>query len=406
MAEALELGCGSPSVHSENVACGQRCWRWPVLLAALALSLRAGRAPAEGVQSKLDAKQNQLDKVVQHKGVLTTTISHYSDRIGNLEGQVAALRNREAAVQQKLDSKQAQLDRAMAELKREKAHLVVVRAHLKRALVGLRQRLVSMYESGTPDVITVLLNSKGWSDLVTRTEYMNRLQNQDQLLIGRVRELRNESRAVVDRLRTVRDRITAARDAIAAHKQELVRTRSSIEAQQSKLERARGKREDALAKIKAKEQELDGAVADLQAKIAAQLAPGNALAGGPDPGRLQRDHLAGQRTDGLGVRMRWGSMHEGVDIAVPTGTPIRAAASGTVAIAAPTGGYGNYTCIDHGGGLSTCYGHQESFAVSGGQRVSQGQVIGYSDCTGHCFGPHVHFEVRINGQAVDPMGYL
>ena len=377
-----------------------------VLLPALVLSLRAGRAPAEGVQSKLDAKQNQLDKVVQHKGVLTTTISHYSDRIGNLEGQVAALRNREAAVQQKLDGKQAQLDRAMAELKREKAHLVVVRGHLKRALVGLRQRLVSMYESGTPDVITVLLNSTGWSDLVTRTEYMNRLQNQDQLLIGRVRELRNESRAVVDRLRTVRDRITAARDAIAAHKQELVRTRSSIEAHQSKLERARGKREDALAKIKSKEQELDGAVADLQVKIAAQLAPGNALPAGPIQGGSSGIiwPVNGPVVSGFG--MRWGSMHEGVDIAVPTGTPIRAAASGTVAIAAWTGGYGNYTCIDHGGGLSTCYGHQESFAVSGGQRVSQGQVIGYSDCTGHCFGPHVHFEVRINGQAVDPMGYL
>ena len=379
-----------------------------VLLAALVLSLRAGRAPAESVQSQLDAKQNQLDKVVQHKGVLTTTISHYSDRIGNLEGQVAALRNREAAVQEKLDSKQEQLDHAMAELKREKAHLVVVRGHLKRALVGLRQRLVSMYESGTPDVITVLLNSTGWSDLVTRTEYMNRLQNQDQLLIGRVRQLRNESRAVVDRLRTVRDRITAARDAIAAHKQELVRTRASIEAQQSKLERARGKREEALAKIKAKEQELDGAVADLQAKIAAQLAPGNALPAGPIQGGSSGViwPVNGPIVSGFGWRFGHTEFHEGVDIAVPTGTPIRAAASGTVAIAAPTGGYGNYTCIDHGGGLSTCYGHQESFAVSAGQRVSQGQVIGYSDCTGHCFGPHVHFEVRINGQAVDPMGYL
>ena len=378
-----------------------------MLLAALVLGLRAARAPAEGVQSKLDAKQNQLDKVLQHKGVLTTTISHYSDRIGNLEGQVAALRNREAAVQRKLDGKQAQLDRAMAELKREKAHLLVVRAHLKRALVGLRQRLVSMYESGTPDVITVLLNSKGWSDLVTRTEYMNRLQNQDQLLVGRVRELRNETRAVVDRLRAAKDRIKAARDAIAVHKQELVRTRSSIEAHQSKLESARGKREDALAKITAHEQELDGDVADLQAKIASQLAgPSIALAAGPIRGGSSGIiwPVNGPVVSGFG--MRWGSMHEGVDIAVPTGTPIRAAASGTVAIAAPTGGYGNYTCVDHGGGLSTCYGHQESFAVSSGQSVSQGQVIGYSDCTGHCLGPHVHFEVRINGTAVDPMGYL
>ena len=81
-------------------------------------------------------------------------------------------------------------------------------------------------------------------------------------------------------------------------------------------------------------------------------------------------------------------------------------AAGTVTIASPEGGYGNYTCIDHGGGLSTCYGHQERFLVSAGQQVAQGQIIGLSDCTGYCFGPHVHFEVRINGQTTDPLGYL
>jgi murein DD-endopeptidase MepM/ murein hydrolase activator NlpD len=107
--------------------------------------------------------------------------------------------------------------------------------------------------------------------------------------------------------------------------------------------------------------------------------------------------------------MRWGRLHAGVDIAVPSGTPVRASASGTVAFTQPeasSGGYGNYTCINHGGGISTCYAHQASFSVSAGQQVSQGQVIGISDCTGHCLGPHVHFEVRVNGAPVDPLGYL
>jgi len=104
--------------------------------------------------------------------------------------------------------------------------------------------------------------------------------------------------------------------------------------------------------------------------------------------------------------MRWGRLHAGVDIAVPSGTPVHAAKSGNVLIAGWVSGYGNYTCIGHGGGLSTCYGHQTSIGVSVGQSVSQGQVIGYSGCTGHCFGPHVHFETRINGAPVNPMGYL
>ena len=91
---------------------------------------------------------------------------------------------------------------------------------------------------------------------------------------------------------------------------------------------------------------------------------------------------------------------------MPEGTPIRAADSGTVALMGWVGGYGNYTCIQHTATMSTCYGHQSRFATSNGASVSQGQVIGYSGNTGNSTGPHVHFEVRINGSPVDPMGYL
>jgi peptidoglycan DL-endopeptidase CwlO len=107
-----------------------------------------------------------------------------------------------------------------------------------------------------------------------------------------------------------------------------------------------------------------------------------------------------------GFGMRWGRLHAGVDIAVPAGTPIRAADSGTVVLLGWTGGYGNYTCISHGGSLSTCYAHQSRYATSMGASVSQGQVIGYVGCTGHCFGDHLHFETRVNGSPVDPLGYL
>jgi murein DD-endopeptidase MepM/ murein hydrolase activator NlpD len=104
--------------------------------------------------------------------------------------------------------------------------------------------------------------------------------------------------------------------------------------------------------------------------------------------------------------MRWGTLHPGIDIGVPTGTPVHAAAAGTVQWCGWMSGYGNLVLIDHGGGYATAYGHNSRVIVSCGQVVAQGQVIAYSGCTGFCTGPHVHFEVRIDGTPVDPLGFL
>jgi len=105
--------------------------------------------------------------------------------------------------------------------------------------------------------------------------------------------------------------------------------------------------------------------------------------------------------------MRWGRMHKGIDCAAPSGTPIYASKGGTVIFASSDGsGYGTYAIVDHGGGYTTLYGHMSSLSVRSGQSVSQGSYLGAMGCTGSCTGPHVHFEVRVNGTAQDPMNYL
>jgi murein DD-endopeptidase MepM/ murein hydrolase activator NlpD len=114
--------------------------------------------------------------------------------------------------------------------------------------------------------------------------------------------------------------------------------------------------------------------------------------------------INGQFTSPFG--QRWGRLHAGIDLAAPTGRPIRSAASGRVILASPTGGYGNYTCVAHNSSISTCYAHQSRFGARVGESVSQGDVIGYVGNTGHSFGAHLHFEVRIGGRPVDPMKYL
>ena len=382
--------------------------------AALVVLLCSAAAPAKDLESKLDAKEAKLSKVRDRKGVLTTTISHYKAKIEKLTGEVAVLRSQEAEVQSRLDAKQAELNGAVAELDVGKKHLAVVRARLNRALVSLRERLVAMYETGTPDILSVLVEAGGYDELVNRTEYLNRIHGLDEAVVTRVRDLRDQVKRTVARLRSAKNRIESARDSIAAEEQALASARSAVQQRQSSLVAARRSREEVLAKITKDEQELDGDVASIQAELAATLAgtgsaplPAGPIQGGNGSGLIWP--VDGPVVSGFGSRFGGSEFHEGIDIAVPSGTPIRAAASGAVIFTEPeasSGGYGNFTCIDHGGGLSTCYAHQESFAVSAGQQVAQGQVIGYSDCTGHCFGPHVHFEVRINGAPTDPMGYL
>jgi len=368
-----------------------------VAFAALAVSLAlVARAPAD-LQSKLDGKQGELADAKDRKGVLTTEISRYGDQIDQLTGEVAALRTREAAVQE-------ELDRAEAELAAEQHDLRLLRERLARTVDALEERLVEIYKSDDPSAISIVLQSDGFDDALGRYEYLQRIQDRNSEIVGRVRELRDDTAATVERVR-------ATRDAIAAKKAELVRTRQELEAREAQLDAARERSKRALARVDDHVDHLEGQVSDIQRKIQAQLAAASGVAPLP-AGPIQGGSAGfiwpvnGSIVSGFG--MRWGRMHNGVDIAVPAGTPIRAAKDGTIAFAqseAESGGYGNFTCIDHGGGLSTCYAHQSSFAITSGS-VQQGDVIGYVGCTGHCFGDHLHFEVRINGTPVDPMGYL
>jgi peptidoglycan DL-endopeptidase CwlO len=387
-----------------------------VALATLCALLLVGPSTSSAsLESKLEAKRSQLNEVRERKGVLTTTISHYSGRIDRLTAEVAEIRNREAAVRARLAVKQAELDRAVAQLDVARDRLARLRTHLKQALVSLRDRLIAMYEAGSPDLLSVIVGSSDIEDMAARAEYLDRLHGMDEAIVGRVRQLRDEVKRVFFRLRDAKETIEAARDEIAVEKDALVNARAALQDREGALRSVRSQREAALERISEHEEELDGDVAAIQGKIAAQLAgygwtplPAGPIQGGS--GGLIWP-VNGAVVSGFGSRTINGSYeyHPGIDIAVPEGTPIRAAATGTVIFTeseASSGGYGNYTCIDHGGGLSTCYAHQSAFGVAAGQSVSQGAIIGYTGCTGYCLGPHLHFEVRINGAVTDPMGYL
>ena len=386
------------------------------LLAALCLlAVDASPAPAEDLSSELESKESQLEETQQRKGVLTTTITRNARQVERLSGDVATIRERETTTRARLDATEHKLASAGEELEAAHDHLARLRSHLRVALAALRERLVAIYEQGSPELLDVLIGEGDLEDVEARAEFLDRIHEADEANAQRVRILRDGVALTVEKRAAAKGEIEAARNSIAAEGRSLVATRGELQGRQADLIDARAGQEAALAQVRHHETELDGDVESIQAKIAEELAATGAMP--LPPGAIKAGSgsmiwpVDGPIASGFGPRTIEGhyEYHPGIDIAVPEGTPIRAALAGTVAFTeseAESGGYGNYTCIDHGGGLSTCYAHQSAFAVNPGQQVEQGEVIGYSGCTGYCLGPHVHFEVRINGEVTDPLSYL
>ena len=388
-----------------------------VFLAALALAglgliaaPRPSRAASfQAIQSNIQEKQTAIDNARAKEGVLTGDISALSNRIRSLTREIGALRRREARVQNTLDARRAQLARVQARYQREHERFIALRRKLRRVQGVLAARLVEIYKSDQPDMMSVILESDGFSDLLVRADYMKLIGEQDSVIVDKVRLLKKRSAQKRLLLVVLKLKAQEAVRVIEVKQRELQEARAAIQSNEADLAAARRYKSGKLGNVRAHRHELEGDLSELQA-ASAQVT--NQLQGsGPAPAGPIRQGGGGYiwPVNGPVVSpfgQRWGRLHAGVDIAAPAGTPIRAAASGSVAMAGWMGGYGQYTCIQHGGGVATCYAHQSSIGVSVGQSVKQGQVIGAVGCTGHCFGDHLHFEVRIGGSPVDPMGYL
>jgi murein DD-endopeptidase MepM/ murein hydrolase activator NlpD len=362
------------------------------------------------LSSRIDSKKREIAKKKSRERVLTTEISTYTRRINVLEGDITTLQARQVRLETDLANKRAELARIQDDLRRERIRLVRLRARLAEARAALSDRLVELYKADEPDVVTVILESDGFADLLERAEFMQRVSEQDARIIDRVRKAKDEAVAAEKRLDALEERQRKVTAEVARRAAEVDAIKDRLVDRQQEIQGARAVKTRALSVTRSRRQDLEGDLRALEKEQAAVLARLQAAQGGGSAGPIRQGSgsliwpVNGAVVSPFG--MRWGRLHAGVDIAVPAGTPIRAADSGRVVLLGWTGGYGNYTCIAHGSSLSTCYAHQSSYATSMGASVSKGQVIGSVGCTGHCFGDHLHFETRVNGSPVDPMGYL
>ncbi|MDX6658313.1 MAG: hypothetical protein QOH62_3106 [Solirubrobacteraceae bacterium] len=377
----------------------------------------AGRpgASAASLSNKIQQVQGKIGAKKGTERVLSNDIARYSARIDRLQAKITRLRTHEAQVQSALDQNRSELSQIQTDLRNERTRLVRLRARLHDARSALAKRLVELYQADRPDLVTVVLSAKGFADLIERSDFMQRISEQDRSIVRLVRDAKAEAIATAHRLdglerrqQAVTARILQRRQEITAVKQDLIGTRVGYAG-------TRAAKQSALSHVHGERVQLEGNLSDLkaqQAKITRTLQSGQ---GSLPAGPIKRGGgtliwpVNGPITSQFCERRAWEACHPGIDIGVGSGTPIRAAAAGRVALLqseAASGGYGNFTCIQHTGAMATCYAHQSAFRVSLGQQVSQGQVIGISGCTGRCFGPHLHFEVRINGSVVNPMNYL
>jgi len=387
-------------------------------VAALPLVLFAFLPMLSGAQQnlggKIERKQDQIDWRKGRERVLASDVAGYTSKINGLQGEITVLQGRQVRLQTSLDRKRAELARIQERLRRERLRLARLRARLAQARAALAKRLVELYKADQPDLVTVVLESDGFADLLERTEFMQRVSQQDSRIIGIVVRAKAEATATAKRLDRLEGRAKVVAGQIEGEVEQVAAVKGALVNRQTRYADARSEKSTLLAGTRADRQELEG---DLRALVAEEARVKSALqaasggGGGSAPaGPIQSGSggmiwpVNGALVSPFG--MRWGRLHAGVDIAAPAGTPIRAAQAGRVVLLGWTGGYGNYTCIQHAGSLSTCYAHQSSYATSMGASVSQGQVIGAVGCTGHCFGDHLHFETRINGAPVNPAGYL
>jgi murein DD-endopeptidase MepM/ murein hydrolase activator NlpD len=384
-------------------------------LASLLLAAVAAGDPGADkarVDGRLGALQGKAAEQQRQAGVLTDQLSAVARQVRDLQAGVDAQQARLAVLEGTLSSARTRLSSLERTIATQTARLTRLRGQYDIALRRLERRVRDLYMTDGPDTLSFVLGTASFADLLDNLELLGRIGRQDEQIAARVKHARDgladaRRRTTVARAEAARveaaaesatseqrglvERLVASRDALTAAQHDKQATLASIQSDRS----------DVLAEI----DDLEAQSAALAAQIRAAQEQDSSSAAPAVSGSGQLSWpVSGPVTSGFGVR--WGRMHEGIDIAVGQGTPVHAAAAGTVIYAGWMDGYGNLVVVDHGNGLSTAYGHNSTLASSVGEAVTAGQVIAYSGSTGHSTGPHVHFEVRVNGSPVDPLGYL
>ena len=371
-------------------------------------------AEDEDLTNQLDSIQQQVNQQNAAKADAETVIGSVSEQLRQIEEQLrqataelGTIKEQRVAVENDITLNERQLAEAQKRLEGRESVFY--------------KRVRDIYINGRLSYLDVVIGSKDFSDFANRLEVLKRIIDSDITLINEIKKERADIEAHKQKLEADRAKLVELEKAALAKQAEIEQKKAERNVVLQKAQNDRATAMQAIEELNASSAQVSAMLKERQAARAAAVAAAAAAAAQSSGGQGASDNwvqgtgqlgwpVSGEITSPYGYRVHpiWGTTiyHSGIDIGVDEGTPVHAADGGVVVWSGWMGGYGYAVVIDHGNGLSTLYGHNSELAVDEGQSVAKGQVISYAGSTGNSTGPHVHFEVRVNGDPVDPMGYL
>lgn len=349
------------------------------LLTVFTLCIETSLVSAESlsdIRKKIEQKEEELEKGEKQEKSLASQVTELEEELGELEAAIA-----------EGETKLVKLEKELEKAKKK----------LEIQNKNLNARLRNMYKSGSIGFLDVLLDSGSFSEFLTNLDLVKRIYSSDQNFMDELQEAHDEVEDKKNKVETLQAELKAS-------KSTKERQKANVEAKKKEIAASNEETEKMIDELQA---DADALVAKIQSESKSTSSETSKYDGGEMAWPVPSCHTI---TSYFGYRIHpiygYSKLHTGLDIGASYGASIVAANSGTVIMAGWYGGYGNCVIIDHGGGITTLYGHNSSLSVSYGQTVSRGQHIANAGSTGNSTGPHCHFEVRVNGNYVDPLNYL
>jgi murein DD-endopeptidase MepM/ murein hydrolase activator NlpD len=365
----------------------------------------------QSVRKRIESLSDQVDSVTSSRTSLGREIQETQERMDEVLVSLASLRVELLKVESELVQKERSLREVRTDLHAQYQSLALTRSELGVARDDAVGHAVETYMSVGLGVPAVALSAKVWTDIAVGLVYLDRITEDGTETVERFETLLVDEREASEEIAGHEADLSADLVELQAAEERLAGLQNELQGASDALQDEYLNQRSLLAKYDAQIEEIEGEIASLEKEQASikKLIAQQAKALGSAPGTLARP-VPGAISSGFGPRIHpilgYSLMHNGVDMNAGSGQAIVSASSGTVIFAGVKGGYGNTIMVDHGGGMVTLYAHQSKFAVSTGQSVKRGQTIGYVGSTGVSTGPHLHFEVRVGGNPVNPAKYL